>query len=152
MTDLYFVKTHYGLVPCDQETFDYIAKMEHGQVLTGEFRQARNYLFLKKFFALLKIGFDAWEPTETEYKGFPVQKNFDRFRKDVIISAGYYDYVANIKGEVRADAKSISFAKMGEEEFAQLYSNVANVLLEKVMKNYTQADLDRVVQEILNFT
>ena len=152
MTSLYLTKTHYGLVPGDQPTLDYITHMDHGQIIRGEFKKVRNYEFHKKFFALLQVGFDAWESPDLEYKGEKVEKNYERFRKDVTILAGYYQPVTNVKGEIRLEAKSISFAKMDAEEFEKLYSDVVNVLLHKVLKNYTHDDLERVVQEVLNFT
>jgi hypothetical protein len=40
---------------------------------------------------------------------------------------------------------------MDEDEFTQVYSKVADVLLQKVLRNYTRGDLDRVVNEILGF-
>lgn len=122
---------------------------EHGWEVLIERHKKRNYKFHKKLFALLDIGFDAFEPPTQEYKGLPVQKNFKRFRKDVTIAAGFYEAVADINGNVRLEAKSISFAKMEENEFEQLYSKVADVLLQKVLKNYTRPDLDRVVNNIL---
>ena len=152
MTSLYLTKTCYGLIPGDPETLLYISRMDLGQVIRGDFKKIRNYEFHKKFFAMLQVGFDAWESPNLEYKGEQVQKNFKMFRKDVTVLAGYYQPVTNIKGEISLEADSISFAKMDAEEFEKLYSDVANVLLEKVLKNYTRYDLNRVVQEILNFT
>ena len=100
---------------------------------------------------MLNIGFDAWEPPELEYKGLLAQKSFERFRKDVTIAAGFYDVNVNLKGEVRAEAKSISFAKMEQHEFEEVYSKVADVLLQKVLLTYARADLDRVVMDIMRF-
>jgi hypothetical protein len=128
-----------------------ILKLPTGTGLRVEIKKIRNYEFHKKFFAMLGIGFEAFEPAEQFFKGMPVQKSFERFRKDCIIAAGYYDVVANLKGEVRAEAASISFAKMGQDEFEKLYTAVCNVLLQRVLKNYTRADLDQVVEKLINF-
>ena len=100
---------------------------------------------------MLNIGFDAWEPPEQEFRGLPVGKNFERFRKDCLIAGGFYEPVANLKGEVRAEAKSISFANMDEDQFNQVYNAVATVLLERVLRHYSRSDLDRVVQQMLGF-
>ncbi|WP_202803563.1 DUF1367 family protein [Gayadomonas joobiniege] len=151
MMEGYFLRVPQGLVPENDETAEAIKKLKVGNVIKVEFKQPRNYEFHKRFFALLKIGFDHWEPPESLYKGLPVQKNFERFRKDVTISAGYYEPVANIRGEVRAEAKSISFARMTQDEFEKLYNAAANVLLQKVLINYTRPDLDRVVETLLRF-
>lgn len=146
------VKTPNGyIVGCTPDDEAAIKKWAIGEVKRGQFTNPRNYEFHKKFFAMLNIGFDAWEPPELEYKGLPAQKSFDRFRKDVTIAAGFYDVNVNLKGEVRAEAKSISFAKMEQHEFEEVYSKVADVLLQKVLLTYTRADLDRVVMDIMRF-
>lgn len=147
----YFIRVPQGLVPSDNETAEAIKKVKIGNVIKIDFKQPRNYEYHKKYFALLNIGFDAWEPPEANFRGLPVQKNFERFRKDVIISAGYYEPVANIRGEVRAEAKSISFAKMSQEEFEKLYNATVNVILQKVLTNYTRSDLDQVVEQLVRF-
>ncbi|MER2492334.1 DUF1367 family protein [Catenovulum sediminis] len=147
----FLMRTPKGFIPENDESARAMQKVPVGGVISVNWSRPRNYEFHKRFFALLNIGFDAWEPPESTYRGLPVQKNFERFRKDVIISAGYYEPVANIRGEVRAEAKSISFAKMSQEEFEKLYNAAANVLLQKVLTNYTRSDLDDVVEKLIRF-
>jgi hypothetical protein len=40
---------------------------------------------------------------------------------------------------------------MGDEEFNDLYNKSVNVILQKVLTNYTRADLDEVVEQVLRF-
>lgn len=138
--------------PDDEQSAEALKTIAVGAVISVEWKHPRNYKFHKKLFAMLGVGFNAWEPAEQEFKGLPVQKNFDRFRRDVIIAAGYYDVVVNIKGETRAEAKSIAFGNMSEEEFGKLYNAVADVLLHKILKSYTKDDLESVVNELIGFT
>ena len=148
----YMIKLPGGLLrPDDEESAEAIKKLPPGTPIAVEWKQPRNYRFHKKFFAMLKVGFDAWEPTEIEHKGHPVQKNFDRFREDVIIAAGFGEIVYNIRGEARARAKSISFSSMTEEEFEKLYNAAADVLLKNILHNYKREDLDAVIQELTGF-
>lgn len=126
--------------------------IKNGEVVRAEIKRPRNYEFHKKFFALLNIAYESWEPEEIEYHGQPVGKNFDKFRDDITILAGYYNIFVNIKGEPQAEAKSISFGKMEEDEFAELYSKTIDVILKRVLKNYTREDIDRVVEEIIGFS
>lgn len=128
-----------------------ILKLPIGTGIRAKISRMRNYEYHKKFFAMLQVGFEAFEPAIKEHKGFPVQKHFERFRKDCIIAAGYYDVVANLKGEVRAEAKSISFGSMKQDQFEKLYTAVCNVLLQRVLRNYTRSDLDEVVEKLINF-
>lgn len=152
MTEIVVTKAQGGyLLPADDMSREVVAKWKLGQGVRVEAQKIRNYKFLKKFFAMLGIGFDAFEPGEQEYNGLPVVKNRKRFHKDCIIAAGFYELVADLNGEVHAEAKSISFANMDEDEFEKVYSAVADVLLQNVLRNYTRDDLDRVVDEIMGF-
>lgn len=143
---LYFRKTNnIFIVDSGEDT------IKNGEIVSAEIKRPRNYEFHKKFFALLNYAFECWEPEDLTYKGKPVGKNFDRFRKDIITLAGYYDLVTNIKGEVKAEAQSISFGKMKEDEFEQLYSKTINVIIKQVLTNYTREDVDRVIENIIGF-
>lgn len=151
--EIYLTKTAGGtLAPADQQAVDYIGKLKLGASVRATVVQPRNIKFHRKLFALLNIAFDAWEPGELRYKGEPVQKQFEQFRNDVTILAGYYESSINLRGEVRLTAKSISFASMDEEEFGALYSSIINVVLAKILTNYSRDDLDTVVENVLRFS
>lgn len=152
MTDIVLMKTAGGaLVPADPQAAEYIAKLKLGAGVRATIVRQNNLQFHRKFFALLNLGFEAWEPGELLYKGVPVAKQFDQFRKDIVILAGFYTSVVNFRGEVRLVAKSLSFASMPQEEREALYSAVINVLLSRVLTQYTREDLDNVVEQILGF-
>lgn len=129
-----------------------LVKMEAGELAEIEVKIPRNPKFHRKMFALLTVGFDAWEPRRKKFKGQPVQKNFDRWRKDVVIAAGFYEIVATASGGTRFEAKSLSYSSMDDIEFEKVYNAVAQVLLESVLAKYTRADLDVVVDKIMRFT
>lgn len=151
-TELLLSKTAGGtLAPADQQAVDWIAKIKIGQIVRAEVTKPRNLKFHRKYFALLNFAFDAWEPQTKEYKGEPVQKNFDQFRRDVTILAGYYEASYNLKGEVRLTAKSISFASMDEDKFGKLYSATISVVLSRILTNYTRSDLDEIIEQLLRF-
>jgi hypothetical protein len=145
-------KTENGFLPADQESAEKLAKYKVGDFFTCTIKRVRNIKFLRKYFALLKHAYSCWEPETKHYKGREVQKNKERFRKDIQILAGYYESVVNLKGDVRLESKSIAFESMKEEEFEKLYQAVITVIMEKVLKTYTREDIDRVVDELLKFT
>lgn len=128
------------------------SNIKNGEVVSCEIKRPRNYGFHKKFMALLNYAFGIWEPGEIEYHGKPVGKNFERFRKDVTMLAGYYEVVTNIKGEAKAEPLSISFGSMGADEFEKLYSKTIDVILKHVLTNYTKEDVDRVIENIIGFS
>jgi Protein of unknown function (DUF1367) len=156
--DLLFQKGTAGLIPACEEANEWLRRKKLGATILVEPREMRNGAFHRKYFALLNLAFDYWrDNAETlEYKGQNVFPHFDRFRRDVIILAGFYRPVTNIKGEVRLEAESISFAAMDEERFEKLYSATINVLLERVFNGkicpkWTEQELRSVAQQILEF-
>ena len=149
-----FLKKVYGLLaPANPEAEETIAKMRQGQIMALRFSLPRNYGFLKKFFALLNVGFENWNPGEINSKYGTPEKNFERFRADVTILAGYFEETIRLDGSVRVEAQSISFAKMTAETFETLYSEIVNVLIKHVYgKDMDREEIDRIVNEYMGFT
>lgn len=152
MTAIVLTKAAGGaLIPLDQQAIDFLAKLKLGAGVTVEIKRHRNPAFHRKYFALLNLAFDAWEPTQATYKGEPVGKNFEQFRNDITVLAGHYEMAVNLRGETRLTAKSVSFAAMDQDTFDALYSATVNVILAKIMTNYTRDDLDNVIDQLLGF-
>jgi hypothetical protein len=128
----YFTKTFYGLAPADESSRQWFEKLKAGETVKVEVNRVRNYRFLKKYFALLNIAFENWEPGEVSSKYGKPEKNFDRFRADITILSGYFDTTVRLDGSVRIEPKSISFTQMSEEEFEQLYSKTIDLLVKHV--------------------
>ncbi len=149
------IVTATGYAPADAEAIAARQKYHKpGRLVTAEIKVPRNPKFLRKYMALLRLGFDAWDPDgDQQYKGRPIEKDFDRFRKDVIITAGFYTPVWNLRGELRVEAQSIAFDRMEEEDFERLYSATINVLIKQVLgqQGYTAESLDALVNDILRF-
>lgn len=152
MKEIVLAKVAGGvLAPIDPQAAEYIAKLKTGAAVRATVKQQRNPRFHRKFFALLNLAFDAWEPVEATYKGQTVGKNFDQFRNDIVVLAGFYEMAVNLKGETRLTAKSISFANMGQDEFDNLYNAVCNVVLAKILKSYDREQLDAVMDRLMGF-
>lgn len=153
MTDIYLIKTASGaMVPADSQSAEYLSRQKIGQGFKADITRARNIKFHRKFFALLNYAFDRWEPAEKLYKGKPVAKNFNQFRADITILAGYYETAIRMNGTVRVTPKSIAFHRMDEDEFSALYSAVIDVLLQRIFIDQTREDVDNVVNNILAYT
>lgn len=65
MAQLSLIKYSSGvLIPATPETSDFLqSKVRLGAVLVADFKQVRNPAFHRKFFSLLNLGFEYWEPT-----------------------------------------------------------------------------------------
>ncbi|MGY6029862.1 DUF1367 family protein [Phytobacter sp. AG2a] len=64
MAQLQLIQQSSGiLIPATPETSDFLyLKCKLGAVLEGEFRQVRNAALHRKYFSLLNLGFEYWEP------------------------------------------------------------------------------------------
>lgn len=154
--DIMLVKTPGGaLAPVDAEAREMVDKLKLGQGIQASVRRARNVRFHRKGMALFRLAYDVWEPlTPLEYKGLPVAKDFERFRKDMTILAGFYKAVYNARGEVRLEAESLRFSSMSEERFEEVFNAVLNVVWSRVLKAAGYAsveDVEEVIEELLRF-
>lgn len=155
MTSCYLTRTPSGaLAPADAETAAFVGALKVGQGLRADVVRVRSVPFHRKAFALFNYAFDLWDAPAAEFKGEPIAKCFDRFRKDITILAGYYETSVRLNGEIRIEAKSLAFDKMEADEFAECYKAILGVIWDKVLraKGYASpAEVDRIVAELLRF-
>ncbi|MBW2600152.1 MAG: DUF1367 family protein [Deltaproteobacteria bacterium] len=149
---LSLIKTATGLFPADEDSKELYDKIKTGNTVTAEIRTVRNPAFMRKYFSLLKLGFDAWEPGEVDSVHGKPEKNFDRFRKDITILCGHYHLVVRLNGDVRVEADSIAFGNMTEETFEKLYNQTINVLLKNIYNSdMTSEKLDNLVNQYMAY-
>lgn len=147
--DAFFIKTTARtLMPATDHDAEILQHIKIGQPTRLTFKRIRNYEFHKKFFALLNLAYDYWEPDEGNQVG---EKNFDQFREDIIILCGFHNQWIRLDGSTRVTAKSISFANMSEDEFEKLYAKTIDVIIKHVLKNYTDEMLRSVVEQVETF-
>lgn len=141
--------------PANQSDADISEKIANNRYVTADIKQVRNPAFHAKFFALLDFGYGYFEPEPQKIGELEAVKQFDRFRKDVTILAGHREAVINIKGEVRYEAKSISFGSMDEIEFNQLYKSVFEVIWRMVVSKVhgmTEEIAQNTIDQMLGFS
>ena len=147
-------KTLTGLIPADPKTEEWYRKIKLGSTVHSDFKQMRNAAFHRKLFALFNLAYEYWEPGKVSSKyGIP-EKNFDRFRKDLVILAGHYHSVVRLDGTVRIEADSLSFGSMSQETFNNLYQNILDVIMKRipVLSNMTEDEINELVEKVLSFT
>ncbi len=137
------VKTNIGVIPATDEDKEKFDKLGIGEVFKCQSLNQRNLLFHRKFFALIHLAFDNM-PIEFE-SHFPTE---DLLRAELIKRAGWYQHYKDLKGNDQYIPKSISFDKMGQEEFEQLYNRVIDVIIKWLIPNL---DKDLLENEIMNF-
>lgn len=134
-----------GLVPMYDDDYDEKKKLKLFETYTAEIRVARNVEFHRKYFALLNIG---WEyMNENQVKFYNNSKS--GFRKSVQIAAGACEKVWSIKRqEWVEDSTSISFEKMDEIEFKELYNRVKDVIFSLIEGNVSEQEF---ISNLSNF-
>jgi hypothetical protein len=104
---------------------------------------------------MLNFFFELWEiPEGLEYNGLKPEKNFEQFRNDVLIAAGFRELTANVKGECRFRASSISFASMDDTRFSEVYKLVFNVCWKYVMgriSTYTPEQAENTINQMMSY-
>ena len=155
MAEFFCIKrTGPVLTPASEEDKLVIDKMPNGSTVKLKFTRSRNIKFHRKWFSLARFAYDYWEPTplpDPKYKNVVPEKDFDRFRKDLIILAGYYDATYRMNGETRIEAKSIAFDNMDEDEFEKLFQKTIQVVLNHICKNLSEEELNNAVDAALNY-
>jgi len=105
------------IIPEYNSDYDKLAKLRNNETYRIEIKQPRNIAFHRKFFALVNM----------VYENQDLFNNPDELRYFLIMKAGYYKRVSTPTGEMFLPL-SISFAKMDETEFSELYSRVLDVV------------------------
>jgi len=141
-------------IPGDEEARKFRARFKSGDMAHGDFTKIRDIIKHRKYFALLNVGFENWEPGEIDSKFGTPMKNFERFRKDTAILCGHYDMVQRLDGTARPEAHSISFANMDDDTFKELYSQTIDLFLKKIYGNtdMTAEELDGIVMQYIGFS
>ena len=141
---LHLINTIDGLRPCTDYDYDNKKRLKIGSVYEVEIREVRNYQFLRKYFALIRCAYAFLTPSQQEFI-----KSADGLRDTVQIAAGYFEMCYSIKRkEWVENSISISFEKMEESEFSELYEAVKLVLFSTFLKN---VDEKTFMRELVNF-
>lgn len=130
-------KTISGFVPFGDSEFEKFKKFKHGDVYEVDIKMKRNYKFHKKFFALINL----------THMNQDYIDSFEHFRSAVTIEAGFFEWVKLLDGTEQKKAKSISFSRMDQAEFEEVYNRVFDVCL-KILGLKSE----ELEQEILAFT
>ena len=119
-----FIKQPGGvMVPASDMEAERLIKFKTGELYEMEIKNSRNSQFHRKVFQFYNFCFEYWR---SDQEFLSEQAQFDCFRDNLTVLAGYYHTLVNLKGETRIEAKSISFASMTQEQFEQLYTALIN--------------------------
>jgi hypothetical protein len=139
-----FIKLEGGtLIPFSQIESDRMIRFKNREVYQVEIKTTRNPAFHRKVFSFLNYCFENWSASNC-LEFVDESKQFDYFRKMMIIKAGYYDQFFDIDGNLRLEAKSISYANMNQEEFENLYNALIQVAMSNIFKTNDKDKLNKL--------
>jgi hypothetical protein len=133
-------KFNKAFTPVTDDDWNIFNKLSPDEEFYFDIKKVRNPLLHRKFFALIKIGFNNF-PEQYE----SITPNIEVFRSQMLVMAGhcrvYYDW----SGVEHIEAKSINFETVDDIEFAQIYSDVLNKMLQKVFINCDERDIENML-------
>lgn len=109
--------------------------------------EKRSRGFHGKVFAFFNFCFQYWCANSAGHEFKCESAQFEIFRHELTILAGYRDVVYTINGEARVRAKSLSYDSMSQDEFEQLYS----ALISAAIANLFQGASDDVCNKLYSF-
>ena len=141
---MYLLNTLVGLKPIYDEDYFEKKKLKVGETYLAEIKLVRNLEFHQKYFKIISI---SWQ-YQTENRQFHF-KTIENFRKYIEVAAGHSElfYSPKLKDWVEIP-KSISFEKMDNAEFEDLYNRVKDVLFATFLKHISE---DEFMKNLSNF-
>ncbi len=125
-----------GLVPLFDPDGDQKRKLKLGQTYIAEIKLMRNLEFHRKYFKLIAL---SWE-YQNEARQFHF-KTIENFRKYIEVAAGHSELFYSPKLQEWVEIpKSISFEKMDNAEFEDLYNKVKYVLFATFLKHISEEE------------
>lgn len=123
--EIHLVRTSLGLQAYSDEDYEELQKIKVGSVVKAKIVQPRNVKFHRKFFSMINAAWDSL--TEQQRTNL---RSKDAFREQLLIVSGFSEPVFDLNGQKFLErAKSISFAKMDESAFNEVYQRVLDTIL-----------------------
>lgn len=135
------INTPRGLVPYGDDDYEEKKKLKIGETYSVEIKVVRNLDFHRKYFSLISY---SWEfLNEQETANFKTKENF---RKYLEISAGHCEVIYHPRLQEFVEVpKSISFSKMDNAAFNQLYDRVKDVILTIIGNRVSKEEFEHLI-------
>ena len=142
-----FRKTFGGvLTPYTDFDSKKMQRFKNDEAYNVEIKLSRNPQFLAKAMVFFNFCMEHWDGEKVIEHSSP-KAQFDRFRKDLTILAGYYEQTTRLDGSIRVEAKSLSFESMDEETFSECY----HALIKAAIKHIFNGNDDSYYDQLISF-
>lgn len=127
------VKHPGGVFSLANETdLERLQRFKNGETYTAEIKLTRNPSFHRKVMAFFGFCFAHWSAERAGLEHMDEHSQFDRFRKDLTILAGFYVKTVRLNGDIRVEAQSLAYANMEQEKFEMVFSALINAAIKHV--------------------
>ncbi len=135
-------------VPAFDHDLPRLTKFKNGEQYTAEIKLTRNPAFHRKMFVFFNFCFAHWAADRVGLEHADETTQFERFRKDLTILAGFYEQTMRLNGEIRTEAKSLAFANMEPDEFERCYNAMINAAIKHIFGRATDQN---TLQQLQSF-
>lgn len=141
--EIHLVRTSTGLRPYTDDDYEELKKIKVGSIVKANIVRPRNVKFHRKFFSLIRAAWDCL--TEQQRTNL---RSIDTFREQLLITSGFSEPLYDLNGQKFLErAKSISFAKMDEPAFNEVYGRCLDTILTILMANgITEDEFNNILQ------
>jgi len=114
---MFLTKTKAGhFIPSDDKSYLEAQKIPVGGEIKGV--KARNIKFLRKYFALISLGYENTDTKDSK----------EIYRMKIQMKAGFIEWSTDKDGEPLPFPESISFEKMSEDRFNEVFDAVLEII------------------------
>lgn len=128
------------LIPCNESGQEAVRKVAVNDVVMVEMRRPRNIQWHRKMFALFNLLYQ----NQSRYP------TMDDLRSAMLVYIGFCTEIKLKDDRVVYVPKSLSFAKLSQEGFEQVWQSLVRVACEKIIPNMKEEDLQREIAEIVS--
>jgi len=137
-----------SLHPANERELARMMRFTNGSQHCVDIKLTRNPAFHRKVFAFFNFCFEYWCGQNAGLKFLNESAQFDTFRRQLTVLAGYYDTSYKLDGSVRIEPKSLSYGEMKQDEFEHCYSALINAAIKYLFGNTRDS---RVLDKLRGF-
>jgi len=133
-----------ALVPASDIEADRMKRFKNFEHYEINIKLSRTPGFLRKMFVFFNFCFAHWCADRTHWQFMDEKAQFETFRKDLTIQAGFYVQTWDIGGNLKIEAESLAFENMEPERFSQCYNALINCAMAKIFRGTDREIYDKL--------
>ena len=128
------------LFPASDCESERMKRFKNGGQYAIDIKTTRNPDFHRKVFAFFNFCFDHWCAENSGLEFIDEFAQFDAFRRNLTVLAGFREVTYTIDGRTRVDAKSLAYGNMDQDEFERCYNAMINAAIKHIFHGNDNQD------------